>query len=460
MPSRSEQDHQPSKTTPPPTVTSPVTDGMPDRAPLVSATTVQRARLDPSSMRPNDVQHLQRTIGNHAVVETLGVRPTIQAKQEPIIQRKIVIDPTAYASGLGVANLSKRQLAAYFDIAVLDDLRYAKKLLSKDEAKLLQDQVVAIQQEQDAATRDGLMAKLVQDINTAIDTYGGVVEQENTAKDSTDYVTMPNRRTRYATTPEEGYQNTSFATNKAETLWGSDEKMREQFGQQVGGDVFGGNLTTTTARGKKALPLQQLTWDKAKQILPRSLLNLLFDVRFQLETGGATVIDERTPYEQSRKVKSPSAPGTLRSWHQDEPQVLPDNGYGALPDDGMGGKTVAVAHPHAQGLHTHYNTASQSGAGSSVSSNPAKSAQGYAEYTGTGSDWEHNTKIVLDYLQKRVYLTLTHYQYWALIDEGSGSYTFWESGTQDVEAAQGKLDKEKPEANAILMSPWMEVLVT
>ncbi|MFD0392118.1 hypothetical protein ACFQ3Z_02495 [Streptomyces nogalater] len=52
---------------------------------------------------------------------------------------------------------------------------------------------------------------------------------------------------------------------------------------------------------------------------------------------------------------------------------------------------------------------------------------------------------MLDYIQKRVYLTLTHYQYWALIPpERSGEpYTFWQGPGQDLQAARAALAKER-----------------
>ncbi|WP_224282570.1 hypothetical protein [Streptomyces sp. LS1784] len=109
---------------------------------------------------------------------------------------------------------------------------------------------------------------------------------------------------------------------------------------------------------------------------------------------------------RARKVvrdKSPNQLGTLRSWHQGD--------YGRLPDNQF---DPAAVPEHARLLHAHYTAHSQSGAGSSVQ-NAATPPRGFAEYTGTGSDWEHNVKVVLDYINKRVYLTVAHYQYWALI---------------------------------------------
>lgn len=103
-------------------------------------------------------------------------------------------------------------------------------------------------------------------------------------------------------------------------------------------------------------------------------------------------------------------------------------------------------------MHQHYSQHSQTGAGASIGAGIAR-PQGLAEYTGTGSNWEHNTKVVVDYASKRIYLTLTHYQYWALIERG-GEFEFFACETQNLEQAQGQVP-----GGAILMSPWMEILM-
>jgi hypothetical protein len=234
--------------------------------------------------------------------------------------------------------------------------------------------------------------------------------------------------------------------------------MREKTGRSLGPVVAGGApqeqpRLLSHARGGANLPLTRLTLKQAVEMLPRPLLNLIFDVRYQLETPGAgaqPVIDERTEAQKAARDKSPNQPGTLRSWHQDD--------YGRLPDNGFDPANVP---PHAQGLHAHYTAHSQSGAGSSVQ-NAATAPRGFAEYTGTGSDWEHNVKVVLDYINKRVYLTLTHYQYWALIPPQSAGkpYTFWQGPGQDLEAARAELANQPGGASGIMMSPWLEIMMS
>jgi len=61
-------------------------------------------------------------------------------------------------------------------------------------------------------------------------------------------------------------------------------------------------------------------------------------------------------------------------------------------------------------------------------------------------------------------LTLTHYEYWALT-EGGGAHEFFNSETQTLSQADGRLAdhllkiKRAPE-QATMMSPWVEVLFT
>jgi hypothetical protein len=71
---------------------------------------------------------------------------------------------------------------------------------------------------------------------------------------------------------------------------------------------------------------------------------------------------------------------------------------------------------------------------------------------------------VLDYQQKRVYLTLTHYQYWALAKAEGGPWEFVEGDTQDREQAEGNIAaknkaRERPWAETKLMSPWLEIMM-
>lgn len=242
--------------------------------------------------------------------------------------------------------------------------------------------------------------------------------------------------------------------------------MQHDFAR-VFGPLAAGGLPQAEPRGyiketNELLSLPQVTWAQARTLLPRPLLNLLFDVRFQLEreAGTGTPIDERTPNERKQKTTTPSNPGTLRSWHTDSPQVLPNTVQGFRPE--ARNPKLFDSSPlsgGAKALHDHYATTSGSGAGSSQSTT-STGPTGYAEYTGTGAGSAHDVKIVVDYNQKRLFVTLTHYQYWAVIEHRQGTYKFWASNTQQVDQAQGALKDYlvKNPGTARLMSPWIEVL--
>ncbi|RBL83611.1 hypothetical protein DDE05_29420, partial [Streptomyces cavourensis] len=168
---------------------------------------------------------------------------------------------------------------------------------------------------------------------------------------------VPNSATRYATRPDTGatgYHHSDLS-GKAEPYWGDDDTMREKTGRSLGPVVAEGAAPQEQprlpnhARGGGNLPLTRLTMKQAFEMLPRPLLNLIFDVRYQLEAPDAgqqqPVIDERTEAQKAARDKSPHQPGTLRSWHQDD--------YGRLPDNGFDPAAVPA---HAQGLHNHYAT--------------------------------------------------------------------------------------------------------
>jgi hypothetical protein len=207
---------------------------------------------------------------------------------------------------------------------------------------------------------------------------------------------------------------------------------------------------------------------------------LIFDVRYQLETTNprAPVIDERSDAEKQAKNTTPKVVGTLRSWHQDEKGRLPDNMWPRKykeelsakaetkeAQDALAAEAQALQHSPqgARNLHLHYKDTSQSGSGSSVDKGPTpRSPFGLAEYTGTGTNSVHNLKIVLDYVRRRVYLTPSHYVFWALIPRQGGKYEFWQAKGQNYEESQSELaDYEQASGNTggIMMSPWIEILL-
>ncbi|MGW3275364.1 eCIS core domain-containing protein [Streptomyces kronopolitis] len=384
------------------------------------------------------------------------------------VQRIVKVTPGMYVRGVDATEqtLTAPQLVRYLAIAVQDEVNRAQKL---DPEGTFEAELREIKRGLKSATPDvpaalRLTTRLVDAVNTVLaeqQTYVSDYHPPHHADGPGAMVPVPNADTRYATEPdteETGYYHTSLS-GKTEPYWGNDDTMREKTGRSLGPVVDEGAHQEQPrlpghARGGANLPLTRLTLKQAAEMLPRPLLNLIFDVRYQLETPDAgqrqPVIDERTEAQQAVRDKSPHQPGTLRSWHQDD--------YGRLPDNRFAPDAVPA---HAQALHAHYTAHSQSGAGSSVQ-NAATAPRGFAEYTGTGSDWEHNVKVVLDYINKRVYLTLTHYQYWALIPPAhSGEpYTFWQGPGQDLQTAQAELNEQPGGASGIMMSPWLEIALS
>ncbi|UFQ19781.1 MULTISPECIES: eCIS core domain-containing protein [Streptomyces] len=389
------------------------------------------------------------------------------AGEPAAVQRIVKVTPGMYMRGVDATEetLAAPQLMRYLAMAVQDEVNRAQNLSPQG---TFQARFKAIMRGLRSATPDvrealRLTTALVGEVNTLLENQQTYVSDYNPPGHPDGpgaLVPVPNADTRYATEPDTegtGYYHTSLS-GKTEPYWGDDDTMREKTGQSLGPLVGGAPQEQprlqSHPRGGANLPLTRLTLRQAVDMLPRPLLNLIFDVRYQLEAPDAgqqqPVIDERTGTQKAARDKSPNQPGTLRSWHQDD--------YGRLPDNQFDPAAVPA---HAQPLHAHYTAHSQSGAGSSVQ-NAATAPRGFAEYTGTGSDWEHNVKVVLDYINKRVYLTLTHYQYWALIppERGNGPYTFWQGPGQDLEAAQAQLQQQPRGATGTMMSPWLEIIMS
>ncbi|MEU1148088.1 DUF4157 domain-containing protein [Streptomyces sp. NPDC005901] len=414
----------------------------------------------------------RRALAGHTAHTRAGaagpVAETAAGTGEPAaVQRIVKVTPGMYMRGMEATEqtLTAGQFMRYLAIAVQDEVNRAQKIdpgaTFETDLKEIKRALKATAPDIPAALRS--TTALVRAVNTFLEEQQTYVSDHN-PPDHEDgpgaMVTVPNAETRYATEPdteETGYYHSSLS-GKTEPYWGDDDTMREKTGRSLGPVVGSAPQEQPRlqnhARGGANLPLTRLTLKQAVDMLPRPLLNLIFDVRYQLETPDAgerqPVIDERTEAQKGVRDKSPNQPGTLRSWHQDD--------YGRLPDNGFDAASVPA---HATGLHAHYTAHSQSGAGSSVQ-NAATAPRGFAEYTGTGSDWEHNVKVVLDYINKRVFLTLTHYQYWALIppERGGGAYTFWQGPGQDLGAAQAELNQQPRGTSGIMMSPWLEIAMS
>ena len=402
-----------------------------------------------------------------------------------LLQRRIATTLGAYAKGIGINDLTQltlTQLGEYYRLAVLDDLNLvtanAQNTYAEDKAAEWNDlaEIIKSTKRRPMQERVDAMNALVASINAYFDTgFAGKVGWNELGEAVRERVEITNLETRYAQNPQKtwshkssDYSHTVATPRTPKVEWADDPDMRKKFGTALAGlgqppqtinprGPLTVKVSDTASKGARR-PLIQLPWSDAKLLLPRPLINLIFDVRYQLESDDGTFIDERTPDERTRKVTTPNMPGTLRSWHSDAPKVLPDNTL--VVDQTTYNKDNIPLWGTA--LHQHYRDTSAGGEGASqTSSTQATTPVGYAEYTGTGSNWEHNTKIVLDYISKRVYLTLTHYQYWAIITKQGGSHEFWESGTQEYDQADARLtDRLKNTTDTgQLMSPWIEIVM-
>ncbi|MFL5382002.1 MAG: DUF4157 domain-containing protein [Longimicrobiaceae bacterium] len=441
-----------------------------------------------------------------------------------VVQRIINLTATQYQARVAAGGaLTLAQLSEYFNLVLRDDYGYARAYANP--IRTAADPAGAIVAEPAAlaawfaamraplgaagiapnvAAADGLAA-LVNAI-TAQATFnhpGYGVPAVGPPAAVPQVIPMPNTRTRYASAPEPGYDHTNLrpsyvaaynaagGTHAAKTAaaaaaspaitWADEATGQALFGAAAG-PVLTAVATPETASmtaleaGQARPAIKQLTWAQAKEFLPRALVNLLFDVKSQL-TGGAPVIDERTPFDRSPAVRNatPTDPGTLRSWHEDSRGILPAHAIAAPlvgaavaahlgPTVTTPGGTVAPVPAGSQPLHTHYAATSRTGAGAAAGG--AAAPRGFAEYTGAGTGNIHNLKVVVDYASDipRVYLTLTHYQYWALVaPPGGGADQFIPGGSQDIGAAQGTIaaDPRVIAAGGVyqLMNPWIEILV-
>lgn len=247
--------------------------------------------------------------------------------------------------------------------------------------------------------------------------------------------------------------------------WENEADGREKFTKSAGAVL----LAALNAPASRSIPritnvagdirpfIPTLTWSQSKEFLPKPLLNLIFDVRFQLvENDISAIIDERTLHEKSVRKITPNAPGTIRSWHEDS--------KGMLPDNGLHGKTnaqvlqaISANGDIAKEFHNHYMATS--GVGEGAAAGAATHPVGFAEYTGAGTENIQDVKIVFDYLNGRIFLTLTHYQYWGILSAAAGN-TYIPIGTQILAGALQRINDYPSQGLAVktLMHPWIEIL--
>lgn len=434
---------------------------------------------------PRRLAGLVQSAAASAQVQRLNTIRTGNGASAAPVQRVINLSATQYASHFA-APLTLAQLKDYLAIAVRDDFK-----LALDYADALTRPVVAgvAAGAKERATMialwttaNGALAAGGIAVNiAAADTLMGIVNGVLAAG-----VNKSNAETRYASEPAAGYEHTSAsptwaaayagaagnaAAKKAaadtahpEVTWESEADGQQAFTAAAAGALAAAPTVasrTTTEDGAARPLIKQLTWAQARDLLPRPVLNLMFDARYQLVTpvapagGGAPVgapfIDERSATERTARKTTPKEPGTLRSWHEDSKGRLPDNNVSTLAAGAVAGAIPASG----QALHTHYAATSASGSGSAAGA--ATQPLGFAEYTGAGASNIHDIKIVLDYVNGRLFLTMSHYQYWGVWNDG-GVNKFVTAKTQNMAATKAEFEQKKY-GGYIMMSPWIEILM-
>ena len=355
-----------------------------------------------------------------------------------VIQRRVVIRPVHYARGLGFEDpgaLPREAWAEYYNIVVRDELEYVQQFATEEESRAIKEALKTLGKtaknnrwELHAAE----MEKMIKLINFIDERLG-----PRTKEDEPGFGQGTNR---YSVAPE-NYRHTPLKGGRQST-WKDDPAMYKDIAESLGPTLGDEKGLRSQARGKHQPPLSKIPWELAKQVLPRPLINLIFDIYFQLYDENLVPVDERTASQRENRKATANTPGSLRSYHMDTPEALPSTAKSAR-------------FPGAELLHRHYTKTSQGGSGSSQKSAKKDGPIGYAEYTGTGSKSEHYTKVVLDYYQGRVYLTLTHYQYPILYKEG-GRFHIINSGSQKIADAEGRANTLKGR-DPVILSPWVEI---
>lgn len=196
------------------------------------------------------------------------------------------------------------------------------------------------------------------------------------------------------------------------TGWNSAEEAVQAMDTMA----IAGALVPRPAKSGPDIP--GIRWSTAKLAppagMPANLVNLIRDIRNAARAGG--FVDERSQDQLVGRSITPKPPATLRSWHMNDQEALP---------------AIDVAIPPGNALHAHYTATSKKPGNTTSKSN---APIGYAEYTGCGiKNDAHNVKLVLDYVQDRVYVTVTHYQRWdksatgkyTIRDKTSGEHSAW-----------------------------------
>ncbi|CAN5897947.1 hypothetical protein BH11BAC7_BH11BAC7_31040 [soil metagenome] len=302
------------------------------------------------------------------------------------LQRTIVVSYTEYAANANAGYNHKTKLKSYFTNFVKEDyemaLQYYDTTLAPPDADILADHTsvqTGIAAGTDLATTEAEMITLVNGINQVLTRVIAAHPAYN----------LENHESKYART--------------AAGAWDYHGAALVSWENTVAAHVNG----TTNARIMNAgAPdaVQSVNFSDVRLLIPPALRALMLDIYYKSAAGG--IIDSRSAGERAARSVTVDKPGAIRSWHEDSRGKLPASGYVA-PHGMLPNNVPAAMAP----LHNHY--AATSGAGGGAGAGAAVAPSGFIEYTGTGiANDQHNSKIVFDYMNNHIYLTLSHYQYW------------------------------------------------
>lgn len=190
--------------------------------------------------------------------------------------------------------------------------------------------------------------------------------------------------------------------------------------------------------------IRVIPFSHVREVLPRGLINLIRDIYLNWNAGKA--FDRRSEAEKTRGSITSNIPGSLRSYHMNVqgslpyplpsmPQVGNENAMAKIPLDAV---ETALDSSSGRNLHKHYQEHSKENRDASLARQGESYPVGFAEYTGIGckKGKPDECKIVLNYINGDIYLTLTHYQCYEYDAEkqiitlkdktpGSGPYNPW-----------------------------------
>ena len=113
---------------------------------------------------------------------------------------------------------------------------------------------------------------------------------------------------RYSVAPTH-YTHTPLIGGRQST-WKDDPAMYKEVAESLGPTLGDEKGQRSQARGKRQPPLSVIPWELAKQVLPRPLINLIFDIYFQLSDQNLVPVDERTASQRENRKATANTPGS------------------------------------------------------------------------------------------------------------------------------------------------------